>query len=175
MTPSSEEHRATAGVFGSAGEQLHAIVAVWASSPGFHELHPPLDEDGRRSVETRLGRPLPAALRELYEATNGAYLFDGCLQIEPASRAIALADELRGYDWQIPPELLMFANNGGEAIAASMDALGMPDDLRLHSGDNSRAPFVEWSDPGLPHHEPESYVQRLDPSAVGALIAQMRP
>ena len=100
-------------------DQMGPVLEAWRQSQGSSWFGAPADEATIAQVELTLGRPLPPALKSLYRLSDGMAPLDGNLMIEPMSGAVdrglvGLAERLRGWDWPIPDELLVFGGNGGD-------------------------------------------------------------
>lgn len=98
---------------------LADVLAAWQRSPGAHEPLPGASADDLAQAEDALGRPLPAALAELYLTAGGGSFLHGNLGLHPLlpdgddDLALTTAgDLLRSWDWPIPDQLLVFGDNG---------------------------------------------------------------
>jgi hypothetical protein len=84
------------------------------NSTTLHTIGDPIDEDGLLAAEARLGRPLPSAIRRVYEFSDGFEGFHGNVRIERALVAADLAEDLRDSGWDIGRELLVFGGDGSD-------------------------------------------------------------
>lgn len=57
-----------------------------------------------------------------------------------------------------------------EAPTQALDALAVPDALRIGNNAWSLEPFVRWADPTLPDHDPDPYARGMDPSTLAEVI-----
>jgi hypothetical protein len=73
------------------------------------------------AAEHTLGHPLPPDLRELYAAYDGGDFLGGNIQLLPLLSTMGddlalttASDLMREWQWEIPPEMLIFGGNGSE-------------------------------------------------------------
>lgn len=97
-------------------DDLDRVIAAWQEAGALHEPPRPAMPDQIGAAETALGRPLPDALRRLYEFGNGMGLMGGNLNFDSlakgASSVVDNGRQLREWGWPIPRDLLMFGDNG---------------------------------------------------------------
>ena len=70
-------------------------------------------------AERLIGRPFPSTMRQLYAAHNGSQRIVNCWPLL-SDEAVALtvvsgSDLYRSWEWPVPPELLLFADDGSES------------------------------------------------------------
>jgi hypothetical protein len=79
-----------ASAFGEAtsenGATMYGHVPHVAPEAWFHIVYPGLDDQEMADVECSLGRPIPAAYRQLLKVSNGLTLFSGALSLEGRRR-----------------------------------------------------------------------------------------
>jgi len=98
---------------------LQELVRAWQITASFHSFNPPATERDLEKVELELGFHLPVPLRELYLFSNGMHLLRGNLNIYPllpenGKRALSNASIQCRELFQIPPEVLVFGDNGSD-------------------------------------------------------------
>jgi hypothetical protein len=99
--------------------ELRELVQAWQLTPGLHTFNPPASAQDLSRLEGELGFRLPPALRELYLFSNGMDLFRGNLRVYPLFAADGdpalnnATAQCRGW-FQIPPEVLVFGDNGAD-------------------------------------------------------------
>jgi len=99
-----------------------AILQAWSLSPDLHVYKPPAQRQLVSMTAAKLGRALPPQLLELYGFSNGMKLLSGNLTIDPllgGTGRPSLVDHsqvLRDHEWQVPPELVIFADTGAETF-----------------------------------------------------------
>jgi hypothetical protein len=99
---------------------LDRVLHAWTLASAFDHADPPAREADIAEAEERLGRELPEQLRRLYRAVGGGELAAAQTFLYPVvpgdgPDAISVAtggDLMRSWDWPIPEELVVFANNG---------------------------------------------------------------
>src|SRR4051794_32184957 len=94
------------------------VLAAWTATSWLHEPRPPASLDELESVEQAIGRPLPGALRELYQWHDGGSWLGGDLVLMPLQTSgelsVAQASKAhREWDWPVPDELVLFGSDGG--------------------------------------------------------------
>jgi len=106
---------------------LQPIATAWSLSMErpwggpWHEFPAGATESQLKDAEAKLGRSLPPAFRALYRFSDGMSLVDGNLNIRPLDTGddmclVAHSDFLRGCDWPIPDELVVFGDNGSDDL-----------------------------------------------------------
>jgi hypothetical protein len=103
------------------GDHIDAVLAALRLSADLHKLRPPAEEMSLLVVEARLDRELPAAVKRLYEFSDGMDLFNGNLNFVPAFerlpfRLLDYSEELRDQDCPIAQELIMFGGDGEDEL-----------------------------------------------------------
>ena len=103
--------------------EMKDIIRAWSLSKELNYFNPPASEDELQTAESKIGRKLPDAMRELYLFSNGGDLLQGNLQIfklmepDPKKKFVELvggSDQLREWHYEIPKEVLTFAHDGSE-------------------------------------------------------------
>lgn len=94
------------------------VLAAWTATAWLHEPRPPASLDDLELVEQSIGRPLPGALRELYQRHDGGSWLEGDLVLMPlqisGELSVAQASKAhREWDWPVPDELVLFGSDGG--------------------------------------------------------------
>jgi hypothetical protein len=94
------------------------VVAAWKATAWMHEPRPPASLDELESVEQAIGRPLPGALRELYQRHDGGSWLEGDLVLMPlltgGELSVAQASKAhRDWGWPVPDEVVIFGSDGG--------------------------------------------------------------
>jgi hypothetical protein len=109
---------------------IERVLAAWQTCPGLHTARAGASEEVIDTVETALGRALPACLRELYRFSDGGHFLEGNLTVEP----LRGSKEFEGLD----------------RLTADFDARGpgVPDELLVFGGNGSDALFSLWLPPG---------------------------
>jgi SMI1 / KNR4 family (SUKH-1) len=101
---------------------LERVFAAWDRTSSRHDLNPPASDEEIGRAEVKLGRKLPNSLRAIYRRGDGGGYLDGNLMIEPlASREsfsglVRLTKDMRRQGLDIPPEVVVFANDGSDAL-----------------------------------------------------------
>lgn len=109
----------------SSDPAFDSVLKAWSLSPDLHVFQPPALRQVLEIVQRKLGRPLPPSLVELYGFSNGLRLLEGNLVIDPVSATGSKqgldthSDFLRKFEWQVPPELVVFGRTAGQ------DAVGI--------------------------------------------------
>ena len=92
------------------------ILRSWALSADLHEFELGADPDVLDEFERSAGWVLPDDWKWFYGHSNGAYLFDGCLQFYPLLgdhlSVLKSSDRLRQFSWPIPTQLWVAGDNG---------------------------------------------------------------
>jgi cell wall assembly regulator SMI1 len=100
---------------------LQDLFQAWKHSSKLHILNPPASEEEITKAENILGYKLPTSLKEIYRFSNGASLIEGNLNILPLineENKLSLINstaKMREWHWQIPNEVLIFGDNGGDS------------------------------------------------------------
>lgn len=98
------------------------LQTAWKASASQHTFRPGVSTRAISDVESRLERRFPASLAALYQFSDepcicgGDLTFAPLLSPNPDKGIDAHSNFLRKYEWPIPPELVIFANNGGEEL-----------------------------------------------------------
>jgi hypothetical protein len=106
------------------GPRLAPLVNALHASASLHELQEPASEEVFQKVERKLGRRLPHDVRSLYDFSDGMALVEGNLVIEALrtnqefSGLSDLTSELRARGHQIPPEAVVFGDDGSDSLFA---------------------------------------------------------
>jgi hypothetical protein len=99
-------------------ERLERVLGAWRATPGINNPNAGASDADIDTAQERLGRPLPAAMRELYSALNGGSMLEGSLNLLPLlsdSGRLALttaSDLLRSWEWPVPDDLVIFGDEG---------------------------------------------------------------
>jgi hypothetical protein len=101
-------------------ERLERVLAAWSITPGLNDPNAGASGADIETAEARLGRPLPAVMRDLYSALNGGSMLEGTLNLLPLlsdSGKLALttaSNLLRSWEWPVPDELVIFGDEGAD-------------------------------------------------------------
>jgi hypothetical protein len=117
---------------------IERVLAAWRISAESDELAEPASEETIAEAERALGRPVPDDLKTLYRFSNGMGPLGGNLAVVPLLDTdhadgeeiglVNLGDRLRGWDWPIPNEVLVFGGNGGDEQLGLWYPSGAPAD-----------------------------------------------
>lgn len=96
-------------------EGIDSVVRCWELS-GTSVLNAGATPEDLQRAAHALGRVLPDELVALYSRCNGGEVLEGNIQLYPIDgdelSLVQGSDFLRGYDWPIPQELIVFAGDG---------------------------------------------------------------
>ena len=101
---------------------MEPLVRCLQLSTKHHHWSPGATVAELRYAEQQLGRRIPPVLHALHEMSNGAGLVGGNLNFYPLmdhKKGFSLTrmmDMLRSWEWKLPDEVVMFADNGGESL-----------------------------------------------------------
>jgi hypothetical protein len=113
-------------------EKMERVLQAWKIA---HELN--YAESGASAgeiaeAELALGFALPDSMRTLYTSHDGGGYVGGNIQIESllphgedTRSLVNLTQQLREWDWQLPPEILVFGGDGSDSAYGLWAADGM--------------------------------------------------
>lgn len=119
--------------------KLDPLRQSWKHSPSLHETPPGATADTIAEFERSAAWELPPEMRALYEWSDGPSLLEGNLNFHPLLEGtpgvLQLSAEMRSHNWPVPPQLWIFADNGGGSyFGLWVQGHGVPHDPIIEIG-----------------------------------------